>query len=223
MRAAHGTTPNKAVPFRVTIREVNKIRTIGITGGVGCGKSEVLKYLEEKYDAYVVLSDDVARHLIDPDAPCFAAVLELFGPEYLLEDGSFDRKKIAAAVFRNEDLLEQLNGIIHPGVWEEVARLKKEKAAEGCPVLCVESALLVTPEGKKDNETFDELWYIYASEPVRRRRLKESRGYSDERISAMIGNQASEELFREACDVLIDNSGSMDDTRRQIDRLFGGI
>ncbi|MCF0145064.1 MAG: dephospho-CoA kinase [Eubacterium sp.] len=193
--------------------KVPAVRRIGITGGVGAGKSEILRYLQESHHAAVLRTDETAQELMKPGGVCYERVKALF-PDCVREDGCFDRKKMAGRVFTDPDLLETLNGVVHPAVWEAVMDWEKKKYEEGFTVLCIESALLAS---EKDNEAFEELWYIYAHQEVRRRRLKESRGYSDEKIDAMISSQSSEEAFEKNCDVRIDNSGEFEQTKQQID------
>ena len=196
------------------------MRKIGITGGVGSGKSQVLSYMEEDYHALVLRADDVSRDLMEPGGRCYEKIRDLFGAEYLLKDGAFDRKKIADKVFLAPDLLDKMNAILHPAVISEIIAREKKAEESGCPIVCVESALLPVMQ-EKGNETFDELWYVYADELSRRIRLKESRGYTDEKISSIMANQLTEEGFRQACQVVIDNSGSFEDTKRQIDIALG--
>ena len=195
------------------------MKKIGVTGGVGCGKSEVLAYLEEAYGAAVLRTDEISRDLMEPGGDCHDDILALFGPEFVLENGSFDRLKIAERVFREPVLLDRLNAILHPATISRTLLLEEEAEKNGCPVVCVESAL-VRVMREKGNETYDELWYVYADEAVRRQRLKESRGYTDQKIDSIMANQPSEREFREACDAVIDNSGAFAETRRQIDLLL---
>lgn len=190
------------------------MRKIGVTGGVGSGKSEVLHYLEENYPAYVLRSDELARDMMKKGGVCYRNVRNLFGDDVLLPDGELDRKAIAAAVFQNEALLQRLNEATHPPVMEEIARIAAEQEESGTRYFFLESALLLE---EKYNEKCDELWYVYAQESVRRERLKRSRGYSDRRIDEIMMNQKSEEDFRKVCDFTLDNSGSFEETRRQID------
>lgn len=196
------------------------MRKIGVTGGVGCGKSLVLSYLEDAYQALVLRTDEVSRDLMEPGGRCYEEILDLLGREYLQQDGSFDRKKIAEKVFCTPELLEKMNEILHPAVISEILEREKRAEKKGCPIVCVESALLPVMQ-EKGNETFDELWYVYADESSRRNRLKESRGYTDEKISSIMANQLSEEGFRKACQCVIDNSGSFEETKRQIDIALG--
>lgn len=192
------------------------MKVIGITGGVGSGKSRVLAYLEEAYGAVICQMDETARSLQKKGTRCFERIVEVFGHEILDAQGELDRAALGSIVFASEEKLAQLNGIVHPEVIRHVAKDIQSKEAQGRSLYVVEAALL--PDVGK--ELCDELWYIYANESVRRERLKASRGYTDEKISQMIASQPQEERFRSTCSVVIDNSGSFEDTMKQIgDRL----
>ena len=196
-------------------------RRIGVTGGVGSGKSEVLRYIQEAYGALVLRTDDLAKELMEPGAACYEEVRALFGPGAVREDGTFDRAVIASKVFADHVLLEKLNGITHPAVLRYTEQLIREAEEKGTQIVCIESALFVDAFGnKKGNESYHELWYVYTDTAVRRERLKASRGYSDEKISSIMANQVSDEVLRRYCDVVIDNSGDFSFTMKQIDRLL---
>lgn len=196
-------------------------RRIGVTGGVGSGKSEVLRYMQEAHGALVLRTDDLAKELMEPGAACYEEVRALFGPEAVLEDGTFDRSAIAAKVFADAALLEKLNGITHPAVLRYTEQLIRNAEEQGTKLVCIESALFVDGDGnKKGNESYHELWYVYTDANVRRERLKATRGYSDEKISSIMANQVSDEVLRRSCDAVIDNSGDFSDTMWQIDRLL---
>ena len=92
------------------------MKKIGITGGVGCGKSAVMEYISAHYDAVTIRADEVGRKLMEPDAPCFDPVVALFGPRILRNDGTLDRAKIAEEVFADEQKRKALDDIIHPAV-----------------------------------------------------------------------------------------------------------
>ena len=193
-----------------------KMRVIGITGGVGSGKSEVLKFLKERYGAYVCQMDETAKQLQKSGTECFLRIVDAFGAEMVGPDGELDRKRLGECVFSDPEKLELLNRIVHPAVFDAVKKDIEEKKAAGVPLYVVEAALL-TGEGAA---LCDELWYIFAREDVRRARLKASRHYTDEKITAMIASQPREEEFRRACCAVIDNSGPFENTMRQIgDRL----
>lgn len=192
---------------------------IGITGGVGAGKSSVLDYMEEKCKCRIVLADDVGNKVKLPGEICYNRLVELLGRDILDERGFIDKSRMAEAIFFDKDLLLQVNGIIHPAVEEYILReIHKEKELDVLDFFFVEAALLIECGY---GAHVDELWYIYASEEARRKRLKESRAYSDEKISAIMQGQLAEEEFRKACAVVIDNSGDFEETKKQIDKILG--
>ena len=189
-----------------------EMKVIGITGGVGSGKSRVLAYMRDAYGAVICQMDETARSLQKKGTRCFDRIVEAFGTGILDGQGELDRAALGSIVFASEEKLTQLNGIVHPEVIRLVEKDIRSKAEGGRKLYVVEAALL--PDVGK--ELCDELWYIYADENVRRERLKTSRGYTDDRISQMIGSQPEEERFRASCSVVIDNSGDFEDTKKQI-------
>ncbi|MGN1267283.1 MAG: dephospho-CoA kinase, partial [Dorea sp.] len=119
------------------------MKVIGITGGVGAGKSQVLEYLSNRYGATVCMADDVAKKLQKKGGECFAPIVEHFGEEILDEEGELNRSKLAGIVFTNNEELEVLNNIVHPAVKTEVKRIMNEEAQKGTDLFVLESALLV--------------------------------------------------------------------------------
>ena len=193
------------------------MRVIGITGGVGSGKSEVLRYLKEAYGAWVCQMDETAKELQRKGTDCYSRIVEHFGERILNAEGELDRSALSRIVFADDSELRVLNEIVHPEVVRLVGRDIKQKRSQGVEIYVLEAALL--PDVGK--ELCDELWYIYTEEKVRRERLKASRGYTDERITRMIASQPGEERFRSACTAVIDNSGNFEDTKRQIGERLG--
>ncbi|MDO4490277.1 MAG: dephospho-CoA kinase [Lachnospiraceae bacterium] len=191
-----------------------KMYVFGITGEVGSGKSTVIEYLQQVHGARVLLMDLLGHEVMARGGICYQEVLDLFGPEFLKEDGELDRKAIGKVVFADQEKLEKLNSIVHPAVRIRVEQLVEEARLQGAEFMFMESALLLE---EKYDEMCDELWYVYAKESVRRERLKESRGYSDEKIDQMISNQQSEEMFRSRSNFIIDNSHSFESAKAQID------
>ena len=195
------------------------MKVIGITGGVGAGKSEILKYLKEKHGAMVVEADKVGHLLMEPGGACYYSIVEKFGSSVLNGDQTINRAKLGKIVFSDETLLGELNKIIHPRVKSHiVSEIAKERAYHRTDLFVVEAALLI--EDHYD-VVCDELWYIHTDEEVRGKRLKEARGYDDEKIASICANQKSPAEFRSACQVVIDNSGDLADTYRQIEEQLG--
>lgn len=193
-----------------------KLKFIGITGGVGAGKTELLRYIQAHYRCEVYLADRVAEGLQQPGQPCFQALVALLGPQILTREGALDRGKLSERIFRDPGLLAQVNSIVHPAVKEYLLRAFDQVRAQGEKELFfVEAALLI--EGGY-RQIADELWYVYAREEIRRERLRRLRGYGEEKIERIMGNQLSDKAFRESCDFVIDNSGSLEESCRQIDK-----
>lgn len=194
------------------------MKLIGITGGVGAGKSQILSYIEENTNCRILLADEVAHIVKKPGQPCYDELVTLLGEDVLDEDGSINKGRMAAKIFADKELLAQVNAIIHPAVKTYILdAIEAERKADEKEFFFVEAALLIE-EGY--HRIVDEMWYIYASETVRRERLKANRGYSEEKISQIMKSQLTEEVFRSYCKEVIDNSGSLVDTYTQIDDIL---
>ena len=190
------------------------MKVIGITGGVGSGKSALLSYVENTYNCKVILADEVAHRVREPGNPGYESLTRVLPSDVLDADGTIDRVRMAEQIFASDDLRKKVNDIVHPAVKEVIlAEIDRGKKEEKLDFLFIEAALLIE-DGYLD--IVDEMWYIYADEAVRRNRLKLSRGYSDEKISRIMSSQLSEEAFRKNCDFVIDNSGDFGQTIRQI-------
>ena len=125
-------------------------------------------------------------------------------------------KRMAEEIFADASLLETVNGIIHPAVRQYIlSEIELQRSLQQIDFLFIEAALLIEC-GYLD--IVDDMWYIYAAEEIRRKRLKEARNYSDEKIDAIMQSQLSEEEYRKACHFVIDNSGELKDSFEQIDR-----
>ncbi|MCI5649825.1 MAG: dephospho-CoA kinase [Fusicatenibacter sp.] len=191
------------------------MKVIGITGGVGAGKTEVMTYIGSSYDATVIQADEVGYLLMQPGKECYGPIIRLFGQQVTTVSGELNRKRIADVVFRDQEKLKQLNDIVHPAVKQYIRNAIEKERHHGTEFVFIEAALLI--EDKYD-EICDELWYIYADEEIRKERLMSDRGYSSEKISGIMANQLSEEQFCRHCDFEIDNSGDFGDTKKQIDQ-----
>lgn len=195
------------------------MKVIGITGGVGAGKSEVLAWLGKRPDCRVIMADQVAHRLEEPGEVCFEPLRALLGDGILDVEGRIDKRKMAVKIFGDETLLKSVNEIVHPAVKTYLTtQIEKERTAGKLNWLFIEAALLIE-EGYVG--IVDELWYIHAGEDVRRRRLKSGRGYTDEKIDSIFRSQLSEEAFRKHCDVVIENSGTLESVYTQIEKELG--
>lgn len=211
------------------------IKILGITGGVGAGKSTILSYLFERYGARVILADEVGHMVQEPGEECYRKIVEQFGKEILCEEDAgrglisennktktayeqprIDRQKLGALVYTDRCAMEQLNQLVHPAVKAWVRKeIATEQQKNEVPFVVVEAALLL--EDGYD-QICDEIWYIYTEPQVRIQRLMASRGYSAEKIQNIMNNQMQDAEFRSRCDLTIDNSSDfMENTYEQID------
>lgn len=194
------------------------MKIIGITGGIGAGKSTVLSILKQEYDAHVIEADKVAHDLMKPEQPAYRRIVEAFSDAILDETGEIDRAKLSTMVFHKAERLEQLNNIVHPEVKDYIqAEIRHHRQMGNTAYFVIEAALLI-----EDGYTSicDELWYIYASEELRITRLMESRGYSREKCEAVMHNQSTDAFYRKHCDYCIENGNDLDNTKKQIDELL---
>ena len=190
------------------------MKVFGITGGVGAGKSEVLTYLGQNYDATVIQADEAGYLVMLPGGECYGEIVKLFGRQITTETGELDRKRIAEIVFQDEEKLKALNAIVHPAVKRYIKKAIAAAEKAGTEYVFVEAALLIE---EKYDEICDELWYIYTREDIRKERLMRSRGYSPEKVQQIFDSQLQEAVYRKYCKVVIDNNGTVEDAIRQID------
>lgn len=198
-------------------------KVIGITGGVGSGKTHVLNRVKETYGLPVIFADEMGHIALEPEHAPYKEVIEYFGKDILSEDGTIDRKKLAAVAFSDEVQLKKLNSIVHPYVqklvegklseYEETYKEREGKKA----VVFLEAAILL--ESSLAN-LCDEIWVIYADEPVRRERLRISRGYSEEKMDQIMAAQLSFEEIKKKADHIIKNNGSEENIDTQLNLLL---
>lgn len=189
------------------------MRVIGLTGGVGAGKSLVLHILEEEYGAEVIKADEVARELMEPGRKGYLAIIKALGDSILKPDGTIDRQLLSGRIFQDENTRKAVNGMIHPMVWKTI---RDKISASQAGLIVVEFAIM----GEKADSGYDEMWYVRASEQNRIRRLTENRGYTRERSERMIASQASESEFLARCDRVIENNGSIEDIKGRLAEIL---
>lgn len=187
---------------------------VGLTGGIGSGKSTVAQRLERR-GAWVVDSDRIAREVVEPGTEGLRAVVEAFGPGILTEDGALDRPALAARVFGDDEARSRLNAVVHPLVRSRSAELL---AAAPPDAIVVHDIPLLVETGQAAE--FPLVVVVHAVAEVRVRRLVEQRGMSEADARARIGAQATDEQRRAMADVWIDNGGSREATVAEVDRLW---
>lgn len=189
------------------------MKVIGITGGVGAGKSTILAYLEKELGACVIQADQVGHQVMEPGACCYQPILELFGKDIKKEDKTIDRRRVSDVVFNHAEMLEKLNAIVHPAVKSNILERLEEERKNGRALCVVEAALLLEDHYEK---FCDKVWYIHTDAEIRIARLMESRGYTREKAKDIMAQQASEAFYRAHTDYVIENNGDLTETYRQI-------
>lgn len=186
---------------------------IALTGGIATGKSTVANYLLDK-DYPVIDTDLLSRKVVDPAEVGLKRVVETFGKEVLTAEGELNRSQLAAIIFNDEDKKEILNAILHPLIFEEVDRLLELYRHEEEALVFVDVPLLFEI-GR--NNYYDEDWLVYTKPELQLERLIKRNAYSQEEAKARINSQMPIDSKIELADIIIDNSGTVDETYRQLD------
>jgi len=190
---------------------------VGLTGGIGAGKSEVSRRLAS-YGAVVIDADAVARDVVAPGTPGLAEVTAAFGPQVLRSDGTLDRDRLGELVFADASLRMKLNAIIHPRVGERMAEL--ERQAAGAPVVVHDVPLLA------ENHlagSFDVVVVVDVSPRIQAERLARERGMSRAQAKARMAAQAAREERLAIASIVVDNSGSLAELDREVGELWAEL
>ncbi|MEU8291516.1 dephospho-CoA kinase [Streptomyces pseudogriseolus] len=191
--------------------------TVGLTGGIGAGKSEVSRLLVE-CGAVLIDADRIAREVVEPGTPGLAAVVQAFGEEILAEDGSLDRPRLGALVFGDPEKLATLNSIVHPLVGARSREL--EKAASEDAVV-VHDVPLLTENGLAP--LYDVVIVVDVSTRTQLDRLVRLRGMSETDARARMAAQATREQRRAIADVVIDNDVPLDALERRVKEVWADL
>ncbi len=191
--------------------------TVGLTGGIGAGKSEVSRLLVER-GAVLIDADRIAREVVEPGTPGLAAVVEAFGEEILAEDGSLDRPRLGALVFSDSDKLATLNSIVHPLVGARSRELE-EAAPEDAVV--VHDVPLLAENGLA--RLYDVVIVVDAGTGTQLDRLVRLRGMSEEDARARMAAQATREQRRAVADIVIDNDVPLDALERRVEEVWADL
>ena len=186
---------------------------IGLTGGIGSGKSTVSRLLAD-HGAVIVDADAIAREVVEPGTPGLAAVVDAFGPEVLATDGSLERPALAAVVFGDPEARRRLDAIVHPLVR---ARATEVAAAAPPGAVVVHDVPLLVETGQA--AAYDLVLVVETDPDIRVARLVQ-RGLTAEDARARMAAQATDEQRRAVADVVLDNSGTPDELAAQVDRLW---
>jgi len=188
---------------------------IGITGGVGSGKSRVLYDLSENHGAYIVEADKLAHTLMEPGQSIYNEIVENFGREILKEKAPYeiDRQKLGSIVFSNKDKLKLLDSISHPAVKKNILWQIETKKAEGVKIFVIEAALLIQ-DGYK--EICDEIWYVWVSKEERIKRLAKQRGYTKSKCISMFNSQEDDDYYKKYADFTINNQLDYENSSKQL-------
>ena len=186
------------------------MKVIGITGNIASGKSTVA-HMFEALGARIIDADEIARIVVEPGAPAWKEIVGEFGKDILEPGGTIDRKRLGDIVFGDEARRKRLNEITHPRIMERIRGLVRGYEKEKAPVVMIEAALIVEKGGLKD--LIDALIVVTADEETQIRRLMEGKGYSrEEAVSRLRAQMPAREKMIHG-DYIIDNSGSLEDTR----------
>ncbi|EDY55153.1 MULTISPECIES: dephospho-CoA kinase [Streptomyces] len=190
---------------------------VGLTGGIGAGKSEVSKLLVE-HGAVLIDADLIAREVVAPGTPGLAAVVDAFGADVLAEDGSLDRPKLGSVVFADPERLAVLNSIVHPLVG---ARSRELEAAAAEDAVVVHDVPLLTENGLAP--LYDLVIVVDASPETQLDRLVGLRGMTEQDARARMAAQATRDKRLEIADIVIDNDVPLDGLRHRVRDVWGDL
>jgi dephospho-CoA kinase len=193
---------------------------VGLTGGIGSGKSEVARRLAE-HGAVLIDADLAARKVVEPNSPGLAQVAAAFGDEVLRPDGSLNRERLGEIVFADPGLRAKLNAIVHPLVREWMQEAERMAVqTDGDAIVVHDVPLLAESRGKAG---FDAVIVVDVSPDLQLERLVSRRGMAAEQASARMAAQASREQRLAVADIVIDNSGSLDDLDRRVAEVWADL
>jgi dephospho-CoA kinase len=193
------------------------MQRVGLTGGIGSGKSEVARLLAS-HGAVLVDADLLAREVVAPGSEGLAAVVEAFGPDVLTPDGALDRAAVAARVFADPAARVRLEAIVHPRVRALAARREAEAVAVDPDAVVVHDVPLLVETGQQ--HAYDVVLVVDVPVDLQVARLVQGRGMSAEEARARIAAQATREQRLAAADVVVDNSGTLDALARRVSDLW---
>lgn len=191
---------------------------IGLTGGIACGKSTVSRMLAAR-GAHIIDADKIAREVVLPGKPALQQIVETFGSQCLHEDGTLNRKYLGSIVFHDEAARKKLEAITHPAIRQEMMRQIAYWEEADPHGLTVADIPLLYESGWDKRYAFSDIVVVYAPRSVQLERLRKRDGLSEEEAVARLNAQMPIEQKRKLADVVIDNSGSLEETERQVEQF----
>ena len=195
------------------------MKVIGLTGGIGSGKSTVSQFLAE-LGATIIDADKIGHEVLKPDTEVWREVVAAFGKQIVTANGTIDRKKLGTIVFSNPEARAQLNQIMHPRIYEMVKAQLAEYQRQGTNVVVVEAPLLVEADWTL---LVDEVWVTTAAEDTVLKRLRERTGLSEAESQARIRSQLPPEEKIKSADVVIDTDFDLDELKAKVRELWRGL
>ena len=195
------------------------MKVIGLTGGIGSGKSTVSQFLAE-LGATIIDADKIGHEVLKPDTEVWREVVASFGKQIVTANGTIDRKKLGTIVFSNPEARAQLNQIMHPRIYEMVKAQLAEYQRQGTNVVVVEAPLLVEADWTL---LVDEVWVTTAAEDTVLKRLRERTGLSEAESQARIRSQLPPEEKIKSADVVIDTDFDLDELKAKVRELWRGL
>lgn len=196
------------------------MKVIGLTGGIATGKSTVSCMLRS-LGAIIIDADLVAREIVEIGKPAWQEIKKKFGAEYLMPNGTIDRKKLGRLVFSNDKALEQLNGITHPYIRREIIEKIQRLGEEGKYRVVVIDAALLIETGWFD--IVDEVWLVTADKEVQIGRLMNRDALTRQQALARVNSQMDQNRKKRYANKIIDNSFDIEYTRKQVEQLWDGL
>lgn len=194
------------------------MKVIGITGGIGSGKSLVADIMIKKHKAYLIETDKIAKEQMIPGGASYDDVIDYFGNKILNEDGTIDSLKLSVSIFKDDEKRLKLNSLTHPNVLIEVQKeIKDKREVDDLPYCIIETALMI--ESGYDF-VCDEVWYVYSPAQTRRQRLISSRGYTNEKINDIFKSQSDEKDFFKKFSKVVYNDGDIPNLELQIEEML---
>lgn len=190
------------------------MRVIGVTGGIGSGKSTVSKILAS-FGAHIIDADILARQIVEKGQKALEEIVNNFGETILDSEGNLDRKKLSGIVFKDKQKLEQLNKITHNHVAqkiiEELNNLKDSEIAVVDAPIPIEHGFI---------DVVDEIWVVVADKEVRIKRVMERSGLTYNEVEDRINSQLSDEFYKSISDIVVINNGSFEELKQQVTKYY---